>query len=386
MLLTYHAPLGFPTTAWSTLRRAGTSRQTRLFGSTTAVRGDPFRILFCGSDEFSVASLKAVHEARDLWSSIDVVVPAEREIGRGGRHSSKAHERYTPALRLCAEQHELPIYPVPTAGIKTFLPPRPFDSPSSSHILLTASFGHIIPLKLLQLFPPDHRLNVHPSLLPRWRGAAPVQWTIATGDESTGVSVQRLERFGKGIDSGDIVGRVNGVEVPCNATYDTLLPHLASVGGGLLVDVLRRLKDGTATFTPQIQTQIALAPKITHELARIRWSEQTADEIDRLYRAIHHQHPLWTTVLSVPTRIASLLSVASSELPDGLLQGRDASSPGTAILYKSGKTRRLFVCCAEDSWLEVEEVHMAGKQVLGIKDWWNGMAKGVRDSGTVILR
>lgn len=78
-------------------------------------------------------------------------------------------------------------------------------------MLLTASFGHIIPLRLLKLFPPIQRLNVHPSLLPRWRGAAPVQWTIANGDEETGVTVQTLVRYALGVDAGDILARAEGI-------------------------------------------------------------------------------------------------------------------------------------------------------------------------------
>ena len=76
---------------------------------------------------------------------------------------------------------------------------------------MTASFGHIIPNNLLDRFDPKHRLNVHPSLLPRWRGAAPIQWTIASGDETTGVAVQRLVEKGKGIDAGELVGSVRDV-------------------------------------------------------------------------------------------------------------------------------------------------------------------------------
>ncbi|WWD19007.1 methionyl-tRNA formyltransferase [Kwoniella shandongensis] len=387
MLLINNALRGLPYPACRPTSHGWLSRPiTRGFGTTRTVRGEPFRILFCGSDEFSVASLKAVHQAKDLWSSIDVVVPAEKEIGRGGKHVHKQQDKYTPALRLYAEMNDLPTHSVPTTGIKTFTPPEKFNTPSSSHILLTASFGHIIPVKLLNLFPPEHRLNVHPSLLPRWRGAAPVQWTIAEGDEKTGVSVQRLERFGKGIDSGDIVGRVDNVVVPTAATYDTLLPHLANLGGELLVDVLRRLKDGTATFVPQDETQVTLAPKITHDMARVKWSEQSAVGIDHWHRAIHHQYPVWTTVLDVPTQLIDVRPIPSSELPDSLSQEREGLQPGTAILHKSGKVRRLFVYCAKDSWLEVIELQTAGKKVLGVKDWWNGLAKGVRDSGRLQLR
>lgn len=126
-------------------------------------------------------------------------------------------------------------------------PPKPFDELSDSHLLLTASFGHIIPNPFLDLFPASNRLNVHPSLLPRYRGAAPIQWTIANGEEQTGVSVQRLVRRDQGIDAGHLLGTVDGIEVPKDATYWSLLPVLADAGAKLLVQVLREMLDGTVS-------------------------------------------------------------------------------------------------------------------------------------------
>ncbi|WVF72757.1 methionyl-tRNA formyltransferase [Kwoniella sp. CBS 6097] len=352
----------------------------RCYASSSIPRSsiDKFKILFCGSDEFSVASLKAVHAAKDIWDSIDVVVPPEREIGRGGKHHHKSNEVYTPVLRSFAEENNLPTTTVPSGGIKTWNPPSPFTELSESHLLLTASFGHIIPLRLLKLFPPDQRLNVHPSLLPRWRGAAPVQWTIANGDKETGVSVQRLVRYGLGVDAGDIVGATRDIPVPSNATYDMFLPHLAEVGGDLLVDVLRRLKSGTATFTPQDERHITLAPKITHESAKVRWSEQTAQDIDRLHRGISHQCPLWTTMNGTPAQLLSLRPLGSAELPSDL---PGDAEPGTGYLLKQGKNRRLLVSCAEGTWVEILEVQMAGKKALGTKEWVNGLPKVSRDTG-----
>ncbi|OCF37890.1 methionyl-tRNA formyltransferase [Kwoniella heveanensis BCC8398] len=342
---------------------------------------DKFKILFCGSDEFSVASLRAVHAAKDLWETINVVVPPERETGRGGKHHHKSHELYTPVLRSFAEEHNLTTTTVPAGGIKTWDPPSPFTELSKSHLLLTASFGHIIPLRLLKLFPPDHRLNVHPSLLPRWRGAAPVQWTIASGDGVTGVNVQRLVRYGLGVDAGDIVGAVRDIPVPGDATYNTFLPHLAEVGGDLLVDVLRTLKNGTATFTPQDERYITLAPKITHELAKIRWSEQTAQDIDRLNRGISHQCPLWTSMNGTTAQLLALRMIPSSDLPPKVPS--DSVEPGVGYLLKQGKSRRLLVSCAEGTWVEVSEIQVAGKKALKTKEWVNGLSKEIRDTGMV---
>ncbi|OXG16916.1 methionyl-tRNA formyltransferase [Cryptococcus neoformans Tu401-1] len=368
-------------------KRQAKTRSLRCFSATCKRRTvkEPFRILFCGSDDFSVASLKAVHEAKDVWSSIDVVVPAEREIGRGGKHAH--HGKYTPALRLYAEQNNLPISTIPSTGLKTWSPPELFTSSdlNSSHVLLTASFGHIIPLRLLKLFPPIQRLNVHPSLLPRWRGAAPVQWTIANGDEETGVSVQTLVRYALGVDAGDILGRVEGIKVPRETRYEIFLPSLAEAGGKLLVDVLRKIQNGTVTTTTQDERYVTLAPKITHETSRIHWEKHTAEAIDRLHRGFTHQCPVWTFFLNTTAQILSLHPIPPSSLPIPLYQP-ETITPGTAILYRQGKSRRLFIACAGNSWIEVQEIKMASKKALGIKEWWNGLSKDVRESEKLVFR
>jgi methionyl-tRNA formyltransferase len=115
------------------------------------------------------------------------------------------------ALLDYAKEHQLSSSQVPREGIAQYILPAPFDSPAPTNILVTASFGHIVPNSFLAQFEPNKRLNVHPSLLPKYRGAAPIQWTIANGDLSTGVSVQRLVEKGKGIDGGDLVGVVGDI-------------------------------------------------------------------------------------------------------------------------------------------------------------------------------
>jgi methionyl-tRNA formyltransferase len=115
------------------------------------------------------------------------------------------------ALLEYANKHSLSATQVPPAGIAAYTLPFPFQDRDTRHVLVTASFGHIIPNSFLGHFEPTKRLNVHPSLLPKYRGAAPIQWTIANGDTTTGVSVQRLVEKGKGIDGGDLVGVVDGI-------------------------------------------------------------------------------------------------------------------------------------------------------------------------------
>lgn len=126
--------------------------------------------------------------------------------GVGGaihRTASNTSQGLGGKTRLAKEEKSLYIK-LPLT-LRLLQPPAPFTKPSPSHLLLTASFGHLIPTSLLSLFSPLNALNVHPSLLPRYRGAAPIQWAIANGDLRTGVSVQELSR-GK-FDQGRLLGQ-----------------------------------------------------------------------------------------------------------------------------------------------------------------------------------
>lgn len=111
-----------------------------------------------------------------------------------------------------AHDRRIPTHDVPTGGLKNeqFQWPRPFHNAHDAHLLVTASFGHIIPTRLLEPFGAN-TLNVHPSVLPRYRGAAPVQWAIANRDPTTGVSVQTVGKREAGVDSGNIMGAVEDV-------------------------------------------------------------------------------------------------------------------------------------------------------------------------------
>ena len=131
-----------------------------------------------------------------------------------GQCTLHSQQLYIAILRSYALEKSLNTSTLPKEGIFTYAPPRPFDQLSSSNLLVTASFGHIIPNTFLSKFDPLHRLNVHPSLLPRYRGAAPIQWTIINGDTNTGVTVQTLVEKGRGIDGGDVLGRTSGVVSP----------------------------------------------------------------------------------------------------------------------------------------------------------------------------
>jgi methionyl-tRNA formyltransferase len=121
-------------------------------------------------------------------------------------------------LKTFALENGLTTVDVPPTGLKgaDYAFPGPFTRHNPAHLLLTASFGHIIPSPLLEPF--GHALNVHPSLLPKYRGAAPIQWAIANGDTATGVTVQTVGKREMGVDSGAILGAVEGI-VSCTMSF-----------------------------------------------------------------------------------------------------------------------------------------------------------------------
>ncbi len=196
-------------------------------------------------------------------------------------------------------------------------------TPSPSSILLTASFGYMIPSSLLDRFLPLNTLNVHPSLLPRYRGASPIQYTVINGDREMGVSVQELSK-GK-FDRGRLLGQKSFVSsasmvitsdgsllywrscsreacvliapppacspqpTPPDPTFASLEPVLAAEGGNLLVDILRNFSEAQANATEQDPALATLAPKLHKDIARIEWNAKAGPELLRLQAGVAHQ-------------------------------------------------------------------------------------------------
>ncbi len=342
----------------------------------------------------------------DVWQSIAVLTPRERAIGRGGKDTytreSVCYHADLPfycticaslltiaPLKLFALERDLEHHDVP-AGKLAF--PTEFQKEHPSHLLLTASFGHIIPTPLLSPF--AHALNVHPSALPLYRGAAPVQWAIANRDPSTGVTVQSMAPREVGVDAGAILGAVDGLPIPKGATYNSLLPDLAHIAGRLLVQVLRQLQTGTASPRAQDPARVTKAPKITNDTARVDWSSHSAGALDARHRGFGHAQPLWAhrpqelihgnpmvkrdngvqlTAVKLPGEVPAQAETWAQEA---------GGRPGTIVLDKKG--RRVLALTSE-GWIELERVKPAGKKEQPGAEWWNGLPPAVKTRGWGLL-
>jgi len=236
---------------------------------------------------------------------------------------------------------------------------KPFDTPSlNQHLLavqpqliITASYGRMIPVEVLH-GPRFGWLNVHFSMLPRWRGAAPVQWAILEGDAMTGISIFKLD---KGMDTGPIYYQEE-VEIGHSDTTNDLLERMSHLAGNRIMDVVANIRKGIKP-TPQPNSGITLAPKISKEMAKIEWNVG-ADAILKKVRALEERPGTWANFRG--ERIG-IHQISESLLPNDLKSVGEVSLVDGALLIR-----------CEDSTLNIAEVTPAGKKRMSGSDFARG--------------
>jgi methionyl-tRNA formyltransferase len=244
------------------------------------------RVLFLGNDPWSVPTLEALAEADDVWVEL-VITNLPRPAGRGSRLTSTAVADAARALGL-----EL----LEVDGVRAGDGWAALESSRPDAIVVVA-YGELLPPAVLEL-PALGTINLHFSLLPRWRGAAPVQRAILEGDETTGVSVMLLD---EGLDTGPILIARQEPILP-GEDAGSLGARLAEVGAPLVVDALRALIEGTAAPVPQGDAGVTFAVKPQPEERRIDWRDP-AEEIVRRVRAFAPAPGATTTFRATPLKL-----------------------------------------------------------------------------------
>lgn len=232
----------------------------------------------------------------------------------------------------------------------------PFD------LAVVVSFGYFLPAPLIASFPRGG-LNVHPSLLPKYRGAAPIQHTLINGDPVTGVSI--IELHAQRFDAGRILNQ-SQMNVPPAISYKDLHDKLAHEGARLLISTLRNLDTCSSTAKPQPDTGVTKAPKITKQMARIEWDNWTAEEVLRRYRGIGHQEPLHTTLKGTPVQIKDMLPLeeAGTPPPDSI-----TADPGTIFYVKPAN---VIWVRARQGWVPCTLFHPEYKKESTAPNFKNG--------------
>ena len=295
------------------------------------------RLVFCGTPQFAVPSLEALAAAgHDVRL---VVTQPDRAQGRGMTLKAPPVKQAAEKLNLAVMQPE---------KIRTNEEFRRKLETVKPDAIIVVGYGRLIPAWMLQL-PPYGNINVHASLLPKYRGAAPVQWAIAHGETTTGVTTMLLN---EGLDTGDILLQ-SEIDIRSEDTAVTLASRLASLGADLLVKTLRGLEQGSVHPVAQDHAQASLAPILKKEDGKMDFSRPAAEIINRLRgfqpwpgaHARFHEKDLKI--------IAAQAASQSSRL-----------GPGVLGIQKD----RLFIGCAGGS-LELLQVQPEGKKAMSAHDF-----------------
>lgn len=306
---------------------------------SATTKAAPLRIIFAGTPEFAARSLEALltteHEVIAVYSQPD------RPAGRG--------QKLTPSpVKVLAEQHNIPVYqPVTLRDAEA----QQQLADLKADLMVVVAYGLILPQVVLDT-PRLGCINVHGSLLPRWRGAAPIQRAIYFGDAETGVTIMQMEA---GLDTGPMLLKTQ-LEITATDTAETLHDKLALQGGEALKQAVDALSLGTLVAEVQDDSLSNYAEKLSKAEGELDWN-QSAVQLDRVVRAFNPWPVAWTLFNGQPLRIWQAQPEATqSDLPVGTV----ISSDKTGVL----------VACGEGA-LRLKTLQLPGKKALAVADILN---------------
>ncbi len=306
-------------------------------------------IVFCGTPQFAVPALQALTNDAAGHSVRLVVTQPDRPSGRGMELSAPPVKQLAQRLGLAVTQPE---------KIKNNLEFRARLEEIRPEAIVVVGYGRIIPQWMIDL-PPLGNINLHGSLLPKYRGAAPVQWAIAMGETVTGVTTMRIDA---GLDTGDILLQRETPIAP-EDTAVTLAPRLAEMGAPLMVETLAGLKAGTITPGKQDDAQATLAPILKKEDGLIDF-QRSARQIWNRLRGFQPWPGAYTTFRGKTLNVWAAMPVEES----GARSQESALAPGELSVDKD----RLLVVCGEGSVLELLTVQPEGKKRMAARDFVHG--------------
>jgi methionyl-tRNA formyltransferase len=300
------------------------------------------RLVFCGTPQFAVPTLKTLLNAgHDIRL---VVTQPDRPQGRG-------MDLVAPPVKQAALEAGLPI--AQPEKIKTNSGFRDQLEAIRPEAIIVVAYGRIIPKWMLDL-PKHGNLNLHASLLPKYRGAAPIQWAIANGEPVTGVTIMRID---EGLDTGDMLLQ-RELPVAPDQTAEDVFPLLAAMGADLMAQTLEGLAAGAITPTKQDDAKATLAPILKREDGLIDFN-RPAMEIYNRWRGFQPWPGIYTQLRGKKLAFHRIMPME--------LRGEE-SVPGQILVERE----RLFVDCGQHTRLELIEVQLEGKKRMSAADFLRG--------------
>jgi methionyl-tRNA formyltransferase len=301
-------------------------------------------IIFMGTPEFAVPCLRKLVEHG--YKIVGVVTQPDRPVGR-------KRTLTPPPVKVEAERHGIPV-----------LQPEKLRDPDAlkqvtslqPDLIVTAAYGQILPESLLCV--PTHGcINVHASLLPKYRGGAPIHRSIIEGEKETGVTIMYMV---KALDAGDMISKVV-VPIEIEDTIGTLHDKLSEAGSDLLIQTLPDLLSGKITAAPQDHEKATYAPNLSREDERIDWSQHSLS----IYNRIRGLNP-WPVAFT--TLNGEVMKIWKAEVPSSESKSIGKNLPGTVVEIDSEG----IVVATGDGTISLQEIQPAGKKRMPVSDYVRG--------------
>ena len=316
------------------------------------------RVLFMGTPDFAQESLAAVIEAGH--QVIGVVTNPDRPKGRGMKMVASPVKEYSL-------KKDLPVYqPERIKNNSDFLQTLYELKPD---VICVVAYGKILPKELLQI-PKLGCINVHGSLLPQYRGAAPIQWAVLNGDKVTGITTMYMD---EGMDTGDMILKEE-LNIGENETTGELWNRMARLGADLLVKTLNLIEQGTAPRVKQGE-DFTMAPMLKKEMAKIDWDEQNATQIKNLVRGLNPIMGAYTYYQGKKIKLWKVERLTQAELLNKFPELEDYTykmkdiMPGTVLF--SDNSQGLYIK-ANDGIIKVLEIQAENARKMNILDFLRG--------------
>ena len=300
------------------------------------------RVVFMGTPDFAVPSLEALlaagHEVCGVFTQPD-------------RPKNRGMKLLPPPVKVTAQSHGIPVFqPVQLRDGSALEELRALKP----ELIVVAAYGRILPQEILEL-PPKGCINVHSSLLPRYRGAAPIHWAVVNGDAETGVTIMKVAPE---LDAGDILGQI-ATPIDPEETVETVHDRLARLGGELLVQVVEKIAAGTLQPVPQDPDQVTYAPMLSRTLSPIDWG-QSARTIHNKVRGLVPWPATSTDIFSrEPVKIFSVTETGE----------HTGKAPGTVL---AAQKEGIDVACGDGMVIRILELQAPGSRRMTAADYLRG--------------
>ena len=299
------------------------------------------RILFMGTPDFAVPSLEALaaagHQLVGAFSQPD-------------KPKNRGMKLQPTPVKVCAQGLGVPVFQPAKLRDGTALETIRHLDPE---LIVVAAYGRILPQEILD-YPQFGCINVHSSLLPKYRGAAPIHWAILNGDQETGVTIMHMALA---LDAGDIIAQ-RATPIDPNETVEELHDRLAQLGAQLLVDTVAEIAAGTAGRTPQAEDQVTLAPMLSRALSPM--------DFTRPARALHDQV---RGLIPWPAAVTELGGVRCKILATTVLDETTGKAPGSVI---AADKKGLKLACGGGTVLRIDRLQADGGKRLAAADYLRG--------------